>query len=89
MTQLTNYGITDMFATVTMPKAEYEKLVRDSEKVKILERLIDTDRYLCLSTVKAVLDMKEVENTVDEDEEDYCDRDNTYVYSYGQERLDE
>lgn len=89
MTQLTNHGITDIFATITMPKAEYEKLVRDSEKVRIIERLINTDKYLCVGTVKAVLDVKEDENTVDEDEEDYCDRDNTYVYSYGQERLDE
>lgn len=48
-------GITDVFATVTVPKTEYEELVRDSERIDAVNRYINATKYPCTDDIKALL----------------------------------
>lgn len=41
--------------TVTIPEREYEQLVRDSEKVRILTQLILNRTDITIYTIKAIL----------------------------------
>lgn len=52
-------GITDIVATVTVPKTEYEYLVRESERLAILERYVKNGKYTTLDDVKTILGVGE------------------------------
>ena len=52
-------GITDVIATVSVPKPEYEELVRDSEQLAIVRRMVCKGKYFCQEDLKAILDVEE------------------------------
>lgn len=52
-------GISDIFTTVSVPKPEYENLVRDSEKIETLKRLIKSSKYVTTGEVMAILEIEE------------------------------
>lgn len=52
-------GITDVVATVSVPKSEYEELVRDSEQLAVIRRMVSRGKYFCQEDLKAVLDVEE------------------------------
>lgn len=52
-------GLTDIVATVTVPKTEYENLVRESEKLYIIESYIKNSKYTTFDDVKAILGVGE------------------------------
>lgn len=52
-------GATDTLATVTVPKPEYEELVRDSEQLAIIRRMVSKGKYFCQEDLKAILDVEE------------------------------
>lgn len=54
-------GITDIVATVTVPKTEYEFLVRESERLAILENYVKNGKYTTFDDVKAILGISEKE----------------------------
>lgn len=57
-----SYGLTDIVATVTVPKSEYENLVRDSEKLRTLKEFIrESSNSLPLVFVKHLLGIDEGE----------------------------
>ena len=51
-------GITDVFATVTLPKPEYEKLVRESEKIAILREMLDKSSSVLTADIRAIVGEK-------------------------------
>lgn len=53
--------LTDVFATVTVPKPEYEKLVRDSERLDIIEAMLKKNGYVSSGDVKIILGIEESE----------------------------
>lgn len=54
-------GLSDVFQTVTVPKPEYEKLVRDSEKLGAIERLLRKNKYVAAGDLESILDIEESE----------------------------
>jgi len=58
---MANYGLTDLVATVTLPKSEYEELVRDSEKVQVIERYMQGNKYASTTDIAAILGIKDGE----------------------------
>lgn len=52
-------GITDVIATVSVPKPEYEELVRDSEQLAVVRRMVRKNKYIGQEDLKAVLDIEE------------------------------
>lgn len=48
-------GISDVVATVTVPKTEYENLVRDSERLGIVENYIRNTKYTVTNDLKIML----------------------------------
>ena len=51
-------GITDVIATVSVPKPEYEELVRDSEQLAVVRRMVRKNKYIGQEDLKAVLDVE-------------------------------
>jgi len=51
-------GILDVVTTVTVPKPEYEELVRDSNTLDILTNYISTSRYPSIETLKNIMGIK-------------------------------
>lgn len=61
--------ITAEEATVTMPKSEYEELVRDSERLGVVKAMLEKDKYVAASTIRCVLGIeKEKEKEGDSNE---------------------
>lgn len=54
-------GITDVFTTVTVPKPEYEELVRDSETLDIIKTLMKKNDYVSTGDLKIILGIEESE----------------------------
>lgn len=54
-------GLTDLVATVTVPKTEYEMLVRESERLDILKNFIKKGKYITTDDIKAILGDEERE----------------------------
>ena len=52
-------GITDVIATVSVPKPEYEELIRESEQLAIIRRMMSRGKYFCQEDLKAILDIEE------------------------------
>lgn len=52
-------GLTDGFATVTVPKPEYKSLVKDSEQLAVIRRMVSRGKYFCQEDLKAILDIDE------------------------------
>lgn len=52
-------GITDVIATVSVPKPEYEELIRESEQLAIIRRMMSRGKYFCQEDLKAILDVEE------------------------------
>lgn len=59
-------GITDIVATVTVPKPEYESLVRESERLDILKSFIKKGKYITTDDIKAILGDEEREGEQNE-----------------------
>lgn len=55
-------GVTDLVASLTIPKPEYENLVMDSEKVKCIKHYIASSNYPSMDVVKAILNIVEEES---------------------------
>jgi len=51
-------GITDVIATVSVPKSEYEELVRDSEQLAIVKNVIANSKYVSTDDLKIILDIE-------------------------------
>lgn len=51
-------GITDIAAIVTTPKSEYERLVRESERLRIVERMCaESKAIIPVAILEQVLDI--------------------------------
>lgn len=55
-------GLSDVLATVTIPKPEYEELVRDSERIAIVKNLLKKDKYGLTGDLKVILNIEESED---------------------------
>ena len=55
-------GLSDVFTTVTIPKTEYEELVRDSERIAIVKNFLKKDRYGLTGDLKVILNIEESED---------------------------
>ena len=60
-------GITDSFATVTIPKTEYEELVRDSEQLTTIRRMVSRGKYFCQEDLKVILDVEKSQEKAGEE----------------------
>ena len=58
---MANYGLTDLVATVTLPKSEYEELIRDSERVQVIERYMNGNKYASATDIAAILGIEKGE----------------------------
>lgn len=54
-------GLTDIIATVTVSKTEYEFLVRESEKLDILKNFIKNGKYTTIDDIKSISGISEKE----------------------------
>ena len=57
---MANHGLTDFAATVTLPKSEYEELIRDSEVLNTARRFVTTN-YATVRDIKSILGVEEGE----------------------------
>lgn len=57
------------FATVTIPKFEYEELLRISERVNIVRRYLDENRFICDKELRTFLNFPIVPESDPEEEE--------------------
>lgn len=55
-------GITDVIATVSVPKSEYEELVRDSERLAIVKNMLTNSKYVSTVDMKIILDIENVDD---------------------------
>lgn len=51
-------GLTDVVATVMVPKPEYEDLIRESNTLRIIENYISTETFPSINTVKCLLGLE-------------------------------
>ena len=47
---------------ISITKKQYEKLIRDSERVEFLKRILKKDHYILLDVLKAVLGIEDDES---------------------------
>lgn len=59
---MASHGLSDVFTTVTIPKTEYEELVRDSERIAIVKNFLKKDRYGLTGDLKVILNIEESED---------------------------
>lgn len=52
---MANNGLSDLVATLTLPKSEYEDLVRESNTLRILENYINSTKYVDKEVLQAIL----------------------------------
>lgn len=55
-------GITDIVVTVSVPKPEYEELVRDSEQLSTVKKLLVNGKYVSTEDLKIILDIERDDN---------------------------
>lgn len=61
---MANHGLTDLVATVALPKTEYEELVRASERMKIVTQTLENvDEETPCELLKRVLGMRGKDET--------------------------
>jgi len=58
---MANYNLTDIVATVSISKNEYEELVRDSEQLKIVKKFVKESKYANSNDVAILLNISEEE----------------------------
>jgi len=58
-------SITDAFAVVTVTNREYEKLIRESEQLATVKKLLEKNDYVSTGELKTILDIKEKEKKED------------------------
>jgi len=51
---------------ITISAEKYDELVRTAERIEVVKRMLDSDRYTCLKDVKIVLGIEEKEAAEDE-----------------------
>lgn len=56
---MASHGLTDLVATLTISKNEYERLVRDSEQLSIITKYVTNSSCVTSSDIKVLLDLKE------------------------------
>lgn len=56
---MANHSLSDVISTVTISKSEYENLVRDSEKLAVIERYTAKSYCVTRSDIVALLGEKE------------------------------
>lgn len=59
-------GITDICATVSVPKPEYEELIRESNTLHILENIVSAQKYVDADTLRNILGIKSNESEGEE-----------------------
>lgn len=61
---MANNGLSDLVATLTLPKSEYEDLVRESNTLRILENYINSTKYVDKEVLQAILgiESEDIEN---------------------------
>lgn len=52
-------GITDVFTTVSVPKPEYEELIRGNEQNRIIRRLLARNKYVSAEELRTMLGISE------------------------------
>lgn len=52
---MANNGLSDLVATITLPKSEYEDLVRESNTLRILENYINSTKYVDKEVLQTIL----------------------------------
>jgi len=57
---------TDALQVVAVSKPEYERLVRESEKLGTIERLLRKNKYVAAEDLKSILDIEESEDNNNE-----------------------
>ena len=50
-------GITDVLATVTVPKSEYEELIRESEQLKTVKRMLQKESYVSTDDLRTIVNV--------------------------------
>lgn len=59
---MASHGLSDIAATVVLPKTEYEELIRQSEELKIIKKvMVTSDDALPLVVLKHMLGIEEGE----------------------------
>lgn len=48
--------------TITISRAEYEKFIRDSEKIAVLLRFVDSDKYINSNDILTILGIERKES---------------------------
>jgi hypothetical protein len=59
-------GITDIVATVTVPKPEYETLIRGSEQIDIIKSLLAKNEYVSTGDLRVILNVEKPEEGKEE-----------------------
>ncbi len=54
-------GLTDIVSTVSVPKSEYEDLIRESETLDILKKLFKDNKYVSDTTIRSILHVEYIE----------------------------
>lgn len=54
-------GLTDFCETVNVPKPEYEDLIRESNTCRIIENLVESQKYVDAETIRNILGIEFVE----------------------------
>ena len=60
-------GLSDIFSTVSVPKPEYEDLIRDSERLEIIKRKVKANKDVGTEELKEILDIKNDDESEDEE----------------------
>lgn len=50
-------GITDVFTTVSVPKPEYEELIRESEQLKAVKRMLQKGEYVSTDDLRTIVNI--------------------------------
>ena len=59
-----------LLTTIEIPKEEYNQLIRDSEKLAIVERMLVKERYISASDMRVILGIEEEGEKKDGESED-------------------
>lgn len=50
-------NIKDVFVTVEVPKIEYEELIRESEQLKTVKRMLQKDSYVSTDDLRTIVNV--------------------------------
>ena len=54
---MATHGLTDAFQTVTVPKSEYEELIRESEQLKTVKRMLQKESYVSTDDLRTIVNV--------------------------------